>query len=209
MITGYLGYGAVSAVVGAILYANLPTTITLGAAVPSVAYLSDAKLIKIDDEKDVLGGKQIRAKTLFDQGPTLVMAVRRPGCTFCRHEAKALSAIKDKLDAAGIHLVGIVHETHGVNDFKPFLSGDVYYDIDRKFYGPKERWMPVWLGFLRLSTYLNAYRTRDTKGNFEGEGRLLGAVYLINKDKMVWSHLEKSWGDAADIDEVLTAIKKV
>uniref|UniRef100_A0AC34FWF5 Thioredoxin domain-containing protein n=1 Tax=Panagrolaimus sp. ES5 TaxID=591445 RepID=A0AC34FWF5_9BILA len=209
MIPGFLGYGAVSAVVGAILYANLPTSITIGAAAPTVDYLLNAKLIKIDDEKDVLAGKQIRGKDLFEKGPTLIMAIRRPGCQFCRHEAKKISELKDQLNAAGVQLVGVVHETHGVNEFKPYLNGDVYYDVDRKFYGPKERWMPVWLGFLRLSTYMNAYRTSGTKGNFEGEGRLLGGVFLINKDKMVYSHLEKDWGDAADVNDILTAVKKL
>ena len=130
MAAGFLGYGAVSVVVGTFIYANLPTRFTIGAVSATVAHLADAKLIKVDDEKDVLAGKQIRAKDLFDQGPILVMAVRRPGCGFCRHEAKDLSSIKDKLDAAGVKLVGVVHETHGVNEFKPFLKGDIYYDID-------------------------------------------------------------------------------
>uniref|UniRef100_A0A7E4VIQ2 Peroxiredoxin-like 2A n=1 Tax=Panagrellus redivivus TaxID=6233 RepID=A0A7E4VIQ2_PANRE len=209
MVGSYLGYGAVSAVLGAVFYANLPTKFTLGGVAPTVSYLAAAKLIKIETEKDILKGKQIIAKDLFDAKPTLVMAVRRPGCTFCRKEAKDLSQIKDKLDAAGVQLVGVVHETKGVDDFKPFLAGDVYFDSERRFYGPKERWMPVWMGFLRISTYLRARQTRDTPGNFEGEGRLLGGVYLIDKERLIYSHLERTWGDPANIDEIVEALKKV
>uniref|UniRef100_A0AC35FFJ0 Uncharacterized protein n=1 Tax=Panagrolaimus sp. PS1159 TaxID=55785 RepID=A0AC35FFJ0_9BILA len=62
----------------AIVYTNLPASITIGAATPTVDFLSNAKLIRTDDEKDVLGGKQIQGKDLFDNGPTLIMAVRRP-----------------------------------------------------------------------------------------------------------------------------------
>uniref|UniRef100_A0A914P6A3 Uncharacterized protein n=1 Tax=Panagrolaimus davidi TaxID=227884 RepID=A0A914P6A3_9BILA len=61
IIPGFLGYGAVYAAVGAIVDANLPTSITIGAATPTVDYLSNAKLIKID-EKDVLEGKQIQGR---------------------------------------------------------------------------------------------------------------------------------------------------
>lgn len=33
-------------------------------------------------------------------------------------------------------------------------------------------------------------------------------VYLIANEKLVWHHLEKEWGDAANIDEVREAIRK-
>lgn len=69
--------------------------------------------------------------------------------------------------------------------------------------------MPMWLGFLRLQTYLNGIKSRHIPGNFEGEGRLLGGVYLINKNELVFAHLEKDWGDAVDPNDVLEAIKKV
>uniref|UniRef100_A0AC35GKZ8 Uncharacterized protein n=1 Tax=Panagrolaimus sp. PS1159 TaxID=55785 RepID=A0AC35GKZ8_9BILA len=78
MLLGFLGYRAVSAMVGAIVYTILPTSITIGTATPTVDFLSNAKLIKTDDDKDVLGGKQIQGRDLFDNGPTLIMAVRRP-----------------------------------------------------------------------------------------------------------------------------------
>uniref|UniRef100_A0A914D3R7 Peroxiredoxin-like 2A n=1 Tax=Acrobeloides nanus TaxID=290746 RepID=A0A914D3R7_9BILA len=139
------------------------------------------------------------------------MAVRRPGCAFCRKEAKELSSIKDQLDKAGVRLLGVVHETKGVNEFKPYLAGDVYYDSEKKFFGPKERWLPLWMGFLRFSTYANLYKTKKAgvEGNMEGEGRLLGGVYLINKNEMVYGHLEKEWGDNVEIEEILEALKKI
>uniref|UniRef100_A0AC34R457 Peroxiredoxin-like 2 activated in M-CSF stimulated monocytes n=1 Tax=Panagrolaimus sp. JU765 TaxID=591449 RepID=A0AC34R457_9BILA len=209
MIGSFLGYGAVSAVLGAVLYANMPTKYTIGHVIPTVSYLSKAKLIKLDSEKDALTGKTIEAKQIFDQGPVLVMAVRRPGCTFCRKEASELTQIKDKLDAAGVRLMGVVHEYQGVDQFKPFLKGDVYYDTEKTFYGPEQRWLPFWIGFLRVNTYLNGFNSRHVPGNYEGEGRLLGGVYLINKDQMLFSHLEKDWGDAVDPNDVLEAIKKI
>lgn len=31
-------------------------------------------------------------------------------------------------------------------------------------------------------------------------------IYLVNKDKMLYSHLERQWGDEADLDQILAAI---
>jgi aspartate aminotransferase-like enzyme len=34
-------------------------------------------------------------------------------------------------------------------------------------------------------------------------------VYLINNNKMVFSHLEKEWGDAVDPEKIVEALKKL
>lgn len=49
-------------------------------------------------------------------------------------------------------------------------------DFQRRFYGPNERWMSVWMGFLRVGTWQNLTRAMGKKidGNLVGEGRLLG-----------------------------------
>lgn len=42
--------------------------------------------------------------------------------------------------------------------------------------------MPLWMGFFRLSTYINGYKTRNEgfTGDFVGEGRLLGGkIYYL------------------------------
>ncbi|KAF7632270.1 hypothetical protein Mgra_00008340 [Meloidogyne graminicola] len=104
-----LGAGAVSAVVGAIIYANLPTRLTIGSAIPTVEYLAATNLKLIE-----------------------------PG----------------KGDAA-------------------ILEGK---NVMKRFFGPEQRWLPLWMGFLRVSTYINGYKTKKAGfvGNMEGEGRLLG-----------------------------------
>ncbi|KAI1718366.1 ahpC/TSA antioxidant enzyme domain-containing protein [Ditylenchus destructor] len=211
MFAAYFGYGAVSAVLGAVFYANMPTRYTIGAVVPTVQYLSEATLKKISSEKDVLSAKDIKASEIFKKSPTLVMAVRRPGCAFCREQAAEISNVSDKLAARGVQLIGVVHEAHGVDQFLPYLKGDVYFDQEKRFYGPKERWLPLWMGFLRMSTYLNYYNTSKNgfKGNTEGEGRLLGGVYLINKNEMVFAHLEEEWGSKVDINALLQSLEKI
>ncbi|KAI6213649.1 FERM domain-containing protein [Aphelenchoides besseyi] len=181
MVFGYLA----AAVAGsAILYANLPTRLTLGSIYPTAAYLSQAKILPIEKGKD--------AANLFEKGPVLVMAVRRPGCMFCRREAEQLNTLKDKFDRKNIKVIGVLHELEGAEEFRPFLKGDLYFDPEKHFYGPSQRWLPFWMGGLRFSTYYNAYLTKkdNVKGNMKGEGRLLGGVYLIKNNELAYVHLE-------------------
>jgi hypothetical protein len=82
------------------------------------------------------------------------------------------------------------------------------------------------MGFLRVSTYTNAYKTKQEKfeGNTDGEGRLLGGlsfiflckltcnvlgVYLIKDDQVVFAHLEKEWGDAVNPKQVEEALNRL
>ncbi|CAB3404676.1 unnamed protein product [Caenorhabditis bovis] len=209
-----LGFGALAALGSAIFYANLPTRLTIGAVAPSFSYLAQAKLLNVkggvNDAESVDESESISGAKLFEPGPILVMAVRRPGCLLCRREAAQLYTLQPFLKEHGIRMAAVVHETLGANKFKEFFPSDVYLDTERHFYGPNERWLPIWMGFLRFGTYANVYRAKKAKidGNLEGEGRLLGGVYLIANNEIVYTHLEKEWGDAADIDEVSAAVHK-
>uniref|UniRef100_A0A1I7TGH4 Peroxiredoxin-like 2A n=1 Tax=Caenorhabditis tropicalis TaxID=1561998 RepID=A0A1I7TGH4_9PELO len=211
----FLGYGAVAALGGALVYANLPTYLTIGAVAPKFAHLATAKLTPIRGSpreiETIDKNEQFTADELFKKGPIMVMAVRRPGCMLCRREAAELHTLLPLLKEKGIELAAVVHESRGANEFKSFFpGGEVYLDQDRTFYGPNERWLPIWVGFLRFGTYQNVYKAKKAKieGNMEGEGRLLGGVYLIANNDIVFTHLEKEWGDAADINEVRAAIEK-
>uniref|UniRef100_A0A915NRS5 Uncharacterized protein n=1 Tax=Meloidogyne floridensis TaxID=298350 RepID=A0A915NRS5_9BILA len=63
-----LGAGAVSAVVGAIIYANLPTRLTIGGVIPTVAYLAKSNLKLIEPGKGdaaIFEGKNVLVCFLF------------------------------------------------------------------------------------------------------------------------------------------------
>uniref|UniRef100_A0A8R1DY18 Peroxiredoxin-like 2A n=1 Tax=Caenorhabditis japonica TaxID=281687 RepID=A0A8R1DY18_CAEJA len=211
----FVGIGAVAALGGALVYANLPTSLTIGAVAPTYPHLAASKLVPIrgtpDEKERVDRGELFTGESLFKNGPILVMAVRRPGCLFCRREAAELQTLLPLLKKNGIAMAAVVHETRGANKFKSwFTEGDVYLDTERHFYGPNERWLPIWMGFLRWGTYSNVYKAKraNVGGNLAGEGRLLGGVYLIADNNIVYTHLEKEWGDAANIDEVKAAVEK-
>lgn len=60
MISQYLSYGAISAIVGAVFYANLPTRFTIGSVGPTFDFLKKASLKKIESEKDILTAKNTK-----------------------------------------------------------------------------------------------------------------------------------------------------
>uniref|UniRef100_A0A915MAA4 Uncharacterized protein n=1 Tax=Meloidogyne javanica TaxID=6303 RepID=A0A915MAA4_MELJA len=68
-----LGAGAVSAMVGAIIYANLPTRLTIGGVVPTVEYFRKANLKLIERGKGdaaIFEGKNV----LFNSYSELTIA---------------------------------------------------------------------------------------------------------------------------------------
>lgn len=114
--------------------------------------------------------------------------------------------------AHGVGLHAVVHETLGATEFKEFIKGDVYYDPEKIFYGPVERWTSIAgiFNFVSVSHMIKSF-TKDTKGNMEGEGRLMGAVFVIGpgNDGIIYQHHETVIGDTADIPSIREAIQKI
>lgn len=124
----------------------------------------------------------------------------------------ALSELAPELSALKIPLIGVLHETLGAEEFRDFFRGDLYLDLDKTFYGPKERRMLL-LGALRLDTWLNILKSnkKGTPGNLKGDGTLLGAVYVLGAGDqgLLFEHREGTFGDNVNITEVMDAVKKI
>lgn len=116
------------------------------------------------------------------------------------------------LEAHRVQLHAVVHETLGVDEFRPFFKGNVYLDLEKKFYGPKERWTSLF-SLLRLGVLKNIYRVKkkDIHGDLRGEGRLLGGVFVIGPGDqgILYEHQEKMFGDHADLKDVLAAVNNI
>jgi hypothetical protein len=128
----------------------------------------------------------------------------------CREEAKELSSLQSQFDAHGFNLIGIVHEEPGVDKFRPFFNGPIYLDSERRFYGPKERWMFL-SGFIRPSVWSSIFRARGkgVEGNMKGEGRLLGGLFVVGAGDLgvLLEHRESEFGDHANTTSILDVVK--
>ena len=58
--------------------------------------------------------------------------------------------------------------------------------LQKKFYGPQRRKM-MFMGFVRLGVWYNFFRARSGgfSGNLEGEGFVLGGVFVVGPGKQV------------------------
>jgi len=132
----------------------------------------------------------------------------------CREEALSLSSLRPRLEEAGVNLCAVVHEDLGsqVQDFRPFFPGAIYLDDERIFYGPRPRWMFL-SGIVRPSVWKSIFRVRgkSIENNLEGEGRLLGGVFVIGAGDqgILYEHREMEWGDHANHTSILEAVKKI
>lgn len=201
-------YIAIATAVAAFaVFCNLPATWLLPAEKATLKYLSGATLQKFDDSK-----KTFKASELWEKNGAVIMVVRRPGCAFCREEAAKLSTLQPELKKADIPLYAVVHEELGVKKFQPYFKGEIFLDVNRIFYGPKERRTLI-LGLLRISVWINAYNTwkNGYSGNFKGDGSLLGGVFVLGRGTqgILYEYREKEFGDHANISEILSAAKKI
>lgn len=171
---------------------------------PDLAYLSAIKLKALDRS-----GKYLMAAELWSKSGAVIMVVRRPGWRLCREEALELSSLRPELDQKGVSLVGVVHEERGAKEFQPYLNSPLYLDEEKKFYGPEQRWMFI-SGFLRLSVWRSSFRAKSkgVEGNFQGEGRLLGGVFVVGPGEqgILLDHKEKEFGDKVELQKVKEAI---
>ncbi|KAI6659157.1 Redox-regulatory protein [Oopsacas minuta] len=114
----------------------------------------------------------------------------------------------------GVGLVGVCHQRHGAAGFAPFLGGKIYVNNTREIFGPVMRWIGITTIFSPsvLYSFFSSWRHgHAAEANFEGEGRLLGGVYVMGQgDQGVVYHFEEPQpGVYAPIDEVLRAAESV
>ncbi|KAM7370574.1 hypothetical protein PAMP_010106 [Pampus punctatissimus] len=136
-------------------------------------------------------------------------------CHLYFHEAAELSSLKPQLDELGVPLYAVVKEDVGteVQNFRPYFKGEIFVDHKHIFYGPKQRRMGLSLGLVRLGVLRNLVQAREKGylGNKNGEGLILGGLYVIGADKqgILLEHREKEFGDKAHISSILEAAKKI
>ncbi|WAQ96974.1 PXL2A-like protein [Mya arenaria] len=189
----FMGLAAVGA--GASIICNLAATMVTKPQAASLQYLAESKLQSLDEQK-----RNFSASELWSNRGAVIMA-----------EAEGLSSLLPEMEARGVRLHAVVHEAFGADDFKPFIKGDVYLDLERRFYGPHERWMNI-PGIFNYESLWQVFSIwqKGVPGNLKGEGRLLGAVFVVGPGDqgVLFQHNEMKIGDIANLDMVREAIQR-
>ncbi|XP_042546161.1 peroxiredoxin-like 2A isoform X1 [Dipodomys spectabilis] len=203
-----IGAGALGAATLAVLLANTDLFLSKPKKA-ALEYLEEIDLKTLEKEP-----RTFKAKELWQKRGAVIMAVRRPGCFLCREEASDLSSLKPKLEELGVPLYAVVkeHISTEVKDFQPYFKGEIFLDEKKKFYGPQKRKM-MFMGFIRLGVWTNFFRAWNGgfSGNLEGEGFILGGVFVMGSGKqgILLEHREKEFGDKVDLRSVLEAAAKI
>ncbi|KAM7170721.1 peroxiredoxin-like 2A isoform 3-T3 [Macrochelys suwanniensis] len=203
-----IGLGAIGVAVTGILLANTDLFLSKPETA-SLEFLETTKLKSLREEE-----RTFKAGELWKKNGAVIMAVRRPGCFLCREEASELSSLKPQLDRLGVPLYAVVKEKIGteVEDFQHYFKGEIFLDETKKFYGPHKRKMLL-MGLIRLGVWQNFLRAwkNGYSGNLEGEGFILGGVYVIGAGKqgVLLEHREREFGDKVNLQSVLEAAEKI
>jgi len=199
--------------VGFLAYCNLPVWMWFGHRTQKnyIDNINGASLSSLERKEDA----PTLGQDLWKKHGAVVMAVRRPGWSLCRQEAAALTALKPLLSDVGIPLAAVLHEVPpaaAVEEFAQYFSGPLFHDTHHKFFGPLERRLGL-AGMLRFSVYYRAWKAHQEgiKGNLDGDGTLLGGVYVIGPSDMgiLYEHREGDFGDHFDREELLKAVQKI
>lgn len=178
--------------------------------------LADAPLAKSK------GADTFPAGTLWQDGPVLVVVLRRPGCLLCREQAAKVWNEREKFAAAGVKLVCLVHEwiDREIQAYAPdYWGGDLYYDETKAFYkavhgGSVRKGSLLALVNPLGAAWANMKRAKASglvkDSNLNGDGLTLGGLMIFKKGgEVAYSYGEKTFGDHAPLDTVLVEALKV
>ncbi|KAI8346632.1 hypothetical protein B0O80DRAFT_503278 [Mortierella sp. GBAus27b] len=179
---------------------------------------TDIKDVTLVDFLDVEAEQTLLAHEIWKDQPTVVIVIRRPGCQFCREEARIFHENRQTIEQAmGMKMVCIVHEKEGSDIFqREFWHGKVFFDPEKGFYkalGGGRLRTGGWGQLILPTFWVNLVRNKRSgvKGNFEGDGSILGGLLIVNGNDggIAYEHIEKMWGDIARADKVLAACSRV
>ncbi|KAG0029112.1 hypothetical protein BGZ82_008133 [Podila clonocystis] len=178
------------------------------------------KEVVLTDFLDVEIEATFKAGEIWKEKPTIVVVIRRPGCPFCREEARILDEHRNLIEKEmGFRMITVVHEKLGAATFKKdfWNGGETYWDGRKGFYkalgGGSLRWASI-DQLLRPSLWFNAVRNlrSGVRGNLlVGEGRIFGGLYIVRKgDEGIAYHFEETvLGNLAPISKILEICSEV
>ncbi|XP_012887524.1 PREDICTED: redox-regulatory protein FAM213A [Dipodomys ordii] len=228
-----IGAGALGAATLAVLLANTDLFLSKPKKA-TLEYLEEIDLKTLEKEP-----RTFKAKELWQKRGAVIMAVRRPGCFLCRethvasrvcstaHTAWSIVKLQHvaprKVKLLRTHLSacpplggmpGSVTKLELISwvSFRLASRWEAIIVSVKKFYGPQKRKM-LFMGFIRLGVWTNFFRAWNGgfSGNLEGEGVILGGVFVMGSGKqgILLEHREKEFGDKVDLRSVLEAAAKI
>jgi hypothetical protein len=126
---------------------------------------------------------------------------------FEKEEAAELASYRELFEACNVRMVCVVKERIGVGSLYKFWQGEIFLDEGLEFYkaihgGNLNRvGISAFLGRAIYSNYRRA-GSKGYSGDTKGEGRVLGGLYIVTRDQVVYEYPEKISGDHAPLNGI-------
>jgi prostamide/prostaglandin F2alpha synthase len=156
----------------------------------------------------------VKLGSFWEDQPVVIHLLRRFGCQLCRGQAVEMAKMLPQLEANNVRVVGIGLEKLGMEEFeeKKFWKSELYIDNGKKIHNALALTKVGWVGTFMMivankSVKEAAAKTKDTPGNFQGDGRQLGATFVMAKGgDLLLDHRQKDFGDQPTNAEILEAL---
>ncbi|CAN7939619.1 unnamed protein product [Ixodes hexagonus] len=180
--------------------------------------MNAAQLIGQFVVKEAASGKDVVLESLWRDQRCVVMFFRRFACPYCRLDAVRLSQIKPQLDKANVRLVGIGHESVGLEDFQKqdFFKGELYIDVERNAYKALQfkrfNYFNIFPAILTSSARAKAAEASDLSnvgGDMTtGDGLQTGGTLVVEKggDSVLLNYKQNSPEDYVGNSTILEAL---
>ncbi len=154
-------------------------------------------------------------KDLWSEKPTILLFLRRLGCMICRTYAAQMEQLRPLIEKKGGQVICMSFEFFGEGSDEDrsfekigFWKGPIY-TIDKSVYAElfgRKGLMDGFFGLLDMNKEAVA-KSKDTPGNFKGDGFQLGGQFVVNTEGVVvFEHRQKLFGDDASFEELYDAI---
>ena len=168
---------------------------------------------------DARSGSTRRLDSLWFDSPVVLVFLRRLGCALCRVTALEFSEAREQIEASGAALVAISFEELGTGsdvdrgfEEGKFWQGPLYTvspDVYESLFGRKG----LFSGFYGLAdvskTKLAACTDRSVRGNYKGDGLLLGGQFIVNKGGDILREKRQAFfGDDLTAEEALDVLNR-
>ncbi len=154
-------------------------------------------------------------KDLWSEKPTILLFLRRLGCMICRTYAAQMEQLRPLIEKKGGQVICMSFEFFGEGSDEDrsfekigFWKGPIY-TIDKSVYAElfgRKGFMDGFFGLLDMNKEAVA-KSKDTPGNFKGDGFQLGGQFVVNTEGVVvFEHRQKLFGDDASFEELYDAV---
>lgn len=152
--------------------------------------------------------------TFWNDQPVLIHVLRRFGCQLCRGGAVEMGKIFPDLEAHGVRIIGIGIEKVGLEDFQKggFWKGELYIDNGKKIHKALNIQKVGILSSVKMMVSNKSVKdaikkTKDTPGDFKGDGRQLGATFVLAKGgETLLDFRQEHFGDHPSNAAILEAL---